>query len=51
MRPKRVCLSIAATLRNLEGIRLQGLFKRKGWCIWVPFLDAEDIKISSLGTT
>jgi hypothetical protein len=34
---------------NLEGIGLQGLFERKGKCIWVPFLDSEDIKILSLG--
>jgi len=33
---------------NLEGIGLLGLFERKGSCIWVPFLDPEDIKILSL---
>jgi len=28
---------------------LPELFERKGWYIWVPFLDPEDIKILSLG--
>jgi len=46
---KQVSLSIDALLGNLEGICLQGLFERKGKCIWVPFLDSEDIKILSLG--
>ena len=26
-----------------------GTFGKKGKCIWVPFLDPEDIKILSLG--
>jgi hypothetical protein len=34
---------------NVEGILLPGLFEKKGECIWVPFLDPEDIKILSLG--
>ena len=34
---------------NLEGIHLPGLFEWKGWYIWVPFLDPEDIKIVNLG--
>jgi hypothetical protein len=42
---KWVFLSIGALLGNLEGIRLPGLFEKKGWHIWVPFLDPEDIKI------
>jgi hypothetical protein len=41
---KRVSLSIGAPLGNLEGIRLPGLFERKGYYIWVPFFDPEDIK-------
>jgi len=43
----RVSLFTGAPLGNLEGIRLLGLFERKGWHIWVPFLDPEDIKILS----
>jgi len=31
------------------GDSLAGTFGRKGWYIWVPFLDPEDIKILSLG--
>jgi len=46
---KRVSLPIGAPLGNLEGICLPGLFERRGWYIWVPFLDPEDIKILSLG--
>jgi hypothetical protein len=46
---RRVSLSIGALMRNLEGIRLPGLFERKGKYIWVCFLDPEDIKILSLG--
>jgi hypothetical protein len=46
---KRVSLSIGAPLGHLEGIRLPGVFERKGKYIWVPFLDPEDIKILSLG--
>ena len=34
---------------NLEGIRLPGVFERKGQYIWVLFLDTENIKILSLG--
>ena len=45
---KRVSLSIGAPLGNLEGIRLPGLFERKGSYIWVPFLDPEGIKILNL---
>jgi hypothetical protein len=45
---KRVFLSIGAPLGNLEGIRLPGLLEKRGWYIWVPFLDPEDIKILSL---
>jgi len=46
---KQISLSIRAPLGNLEGIHLLGLFEIKGWYIWVPFLDPEDIKILSLG--
>jgi len=46
---KQVSLSIGALLRNLERIRLPGLFERKVKYIWVPFLDPEDIKILRLG--
>ena len=46
---KWVYLSIGAQLENLEGIHLPGLFERKGWYMWVQFLDPEDIKILSLG--
>jgi hypothetical protein len=45
---KRVSLSIGTPLGNLEGVHLLGLFEGKGLCIWVPFLDPEDIKILSL---
>jgi len=45
---KRVSLSTGALLGNLEGIRLPGLFERKGNYIWIPFLDLEDIQILSL---
>jgi hypothetical protein len=33
----------------MEGIRLTGLFERKGKYFWVPFLDPKEIKILSLG--
>jgi hypothetical protein len=46
---KWVSLSIRAPSGNLEGIRLPGLFERRGWYIWVPFLDPDDIKILNLG--
>jgi hypothetical protein len=46
---KQVSLFIGAPLGNLEGICLPGHFERKGKYIWVPFLDPEDIKISSVG--
>jgi hypothetical protein len=46
---KRASVSVGAPLANLEGIRLPGLFEIKGKRIWVPFLDPEDIKVSSLG--
>jgi len=46
---KRVSLSTGAPMGNLEGIRLPGLFERRGKHIWVPFLDPEDIKILCLG--
>jgi hypothetical protein len=46
---KLLSLSIGAPLGNLEVICLPGLYERKGKYIWVPFLDAEDIKILSLG--
>ena len=46
---KWVYLFIGAQLENLEGIHLPGLFERKGWYMWVQFLDPEDIKILSLG--
>jgi hypothetical protein len=46
---RQVSLSLGAPLGNLEGIRLLGLFERKGLYIQVPFLDPEDIKILSLG--
>jgi len=44
----RFSLSLGAPLGNVEGIRLPGLFERKGKCMWVPVLDPEDIKILSL---
>jgi len=34
---------------NLDGIRLPGLFERKGKYIWVPFLESKKINILSLG--
>jgi hypothetical protein len=46
---KWVSLSIGAPLGNLEWFCLLGLFERKGKCIWVPFLDLENIKILSVG--
>ena len=46
---KWVPFSIGAPLGNLEGIRLPGLFERREYCIWVPFLDPGDFKILSLG--
>ena len=46
---KQVSLYKGAPLGNLEEIHLPGLFERKGWYIWVPFLDPEDIKILNLG--
>jgi hypothetical protein len=49
MASKWVPLSIEAPLGNLEGIRLPGLFERKGQYFWVPFLDPEDTEILSLG--
>jgi hypothetical protein len=50
MRCKWVSLSVEAPLLGtLEGNHLPGHFERKGECIWVPFLDPEDIKILSLG--
>jgi hypothetical protein len=36
---------------NLEGIRLPGLFEKKGWYIWVPFLEPEDTEILTPGVT
>ena len=45
---KRVSLSIGAPLGNMEGIRLPGLFEKKGKYVWVPFLGPEDIEILSL---
>jgi len=45
---KRVSLSTGVLLGNLEGIRLPGLFECKPWCICVPVLDLEDIKILNL---
>jgi len=46
---KQVSLSIGAPLGNLEGIRLPGLFERKGQYIWIPFFEPEDIKTLNLG--
>jgi hypothetical protein len=46
---KQVSLSTGAPFGNRDGIRLPGLFERKGHYIWVPFLDAEDTEILSLG--
>jgi len=45
---RHVSLSIGVPLGNMEGIGLPGLFERKGYYIWVPFLDPEDVKILSL---
>jgi hypothetical protein len=44
----RASLCIGVLLGNLEGIRLPGLFERKGYYIWVSFLYPEDITILSL---
>jgi hypothetical protein len=46
---KQISLSIGAPMGNLDGIRLLGLFDRKGKYIWVPFLDPKEIKFLSLG--
>jgi hypothetical protein len=46
---KQVSLSVGATLGNLEGNHLPGVFESKGKYMWVPFLDPKDIKILSLG--
>jgi hypothetical protein len=46
---KRLSLSIGFPLGNREGIRLQGIFERKGEYIWVPFLDPEGIKVFKAG--
>jgi hypothetical protein len=46
---KQVSVSLRASLGNLEGIRLPGLFEKKEKYIRVPFLDLEDIKILSMG--
>jgi hypothetical protein len=46
---KQVSLFLGAPLGNLEEIRLPEHFERNGNYIWVPFLDPEDIRISSLG--
>jgi len=40
---------MGAPLRNLDGIRLPGLFERKGKYILVLLLEPEDIKILGLG--
>jgi hypothetical protein len=45
----RVSLSTGALSGKLEGISLLGLLTEKKKYIWFPFLDTEDIKISSLG--
>ena len=50
MPSKRVSLSIGSPLGNLEGIRLPGLFERRGWYTWDPFLNPEDTKMFNLGT-
>jgi hypothetical protein len=44
---KRASLSLGALLGNLEGVRFPGLLREK--YVWVPVLDPEAIKISSLG--
>jgi len=46
---KRVSLSIAALLGNLDGENLPGLMREKKKRIWVPFLDPVGIKILRLG--
>ena len=48
---KRVSIPLRATMVNLEGIRLPGLFEKKGWYIWVPFLEPEDTEVLTLGVT
>jgi len=45
---RRLPLSIGAQVENLEGVRLLGFLRYKKLYIWVPFLDAEVIKILSL---
>jgi len=47
---RRVSVSIADPLGNLEGVRLLGLSREEKY-IWAPFLDPEIIKILSLGAT
>jgi len=49
MPSKRISFSMEAPLGNVEGIGLPGLSERKGKCIWVSFLDPQDIQILSLG--
>ena len=46
---RRLSLSMGAPLWNLDGIRLPGLFERKGKYILVHLLVPEDIKILGLG--
>ena len=41
--------SLAASLGNLEGVRLPGFLSEKETYIWVPLLEPEDIKSISLG--
>jgi hypothetical protein len=40
---KQVSVSLRASMVNLEGIRLLGLFEKKQKYIRFPFLDPEDI--------
>jgi len=46
---KRVSLSVRALLGNLVVVGLPGFLREKKTCMWVPFLNPEDIKILSLG--
>jgi hypothetical protein len=46
---KQISLSIGTLLGYMEGVCLVGFLREKKKCIWVPFLDPEDIKILSLG--
>jgi len=45
---KLLSLSIGAPLGNQESFRLAETFEQKRYCIWVYFLEPEDIKFLKL---